>query len=160
MTPINNGLPSVSKQLISATSASDSSESHNVEMGTGQLTANAASKNPISISIAGQTKLLSDPHSTDDIDASNLPIGIKKFLSAIRAMQENIKEKMRELQKVMHDPSLSPEERQARISQVQFQISVLNNGLFSMTHGMQQLEMQLQVQLDDLTLINKLAAPR
>jgi hypothetical protein len=39
-------------------------------------------------------------------------------------------------------------------------VSILNNVLFTVTHGMQQLEIQLQLQLDQLKQVNALTAPR
>jgi len=67
---------------------------------------------------------------------------------------------MRALQRAMQDQSLSPEERKTRINQAQFEVSTLNNVLFTVTNGMQQLEMQLKIQLPDLTLIGSLMKPR
>ncbi|MDB6144542.1 MAG: hypothetical protein JWP80_3586 [Pseudomonas sp.] len=153
MNPINTGPLSVTIHLPSATATADSSDSS----GNWQVAAQTSS---VSISPEGQNKLLQDPHSNDDINASKLPDGIKKYLSAIREIQEKIGKKLRELQQVMRDSTLSPEQRAARINQVELEVSILNNVLFTVTHGMQELEMQLKVQLDQLKEINSLMAPR
>jgi hypothetical protein len=158
MNPINTGPPSVTTHLPSATATADFSDIIGSE--TAQTAAQAPSGSAVSISVEGQNKLLKDPHSDDDINASKLPDGIKKYLSAIREIQEKIGKKMKELQQVMRDSTLSPEQRAARINQVELEVSILNNVLFTVTHGMQDLEMQLKVQLDQLKEINTLMAPR
>lgn len=158
MNPINTGPVSVAIHLPSAGATSDSSD--NLESTDAQAAALTDSASPVRISIEGQSKLLKDPHSNDDINASKLPDGIKKYLSAIREIQDKIAKKLKELQQVMRDRTLSPQQRAARINQVELEVSILNNVLFTVTHGMQELELQLKLQLDQLKQINSLMAPR
>jgi hypothetical protein len=154
MNPITPGPLTATIRLPSALTASDSSD--------GLVNANAQTspQSAVNISAEGQSKLLEDPHSNDDINASKLPDGIKKYLSAIREIQDKIGKKLRELQQVMRDSTLSPQERAARINQVELEVSILNNVLFTVTHGMQELEIQLKLQLDQLKQVNALMAPR
>jgi Sec-independent protein translocase protein TatA len=154
MNPINSAPLSVTIQLLSANATTDSSDS--VGSGVGATAAQASSGSGVWISAEGQSKLLADPHSNDDINASKLPDGIKKYLSAIRETQEKIATKMKEMQRLMRDQSLSPEQRAARINQVELEVSILNNVLFTVTHGMQELEIQLKLQLDQLKQVNSL----
>lgn len=158
MNPINTALLSVTIQQPSSSPATESSD--NLGSGNAQATAQANSGSAVLISAEGQNKLLEAPHSNDDINPSKLPDGIKKYLSAIREIQEKIGKKLRELQQVMRDQTLSPQQRAARINQVELEVSILNNVLFTVTHGMQQLEIQLQLQLDQLKQVNALTAPR
>lgn len=158
MNPINTGPVSVAIHLPSAAAVSDSSD--NLDGTDAQTAAQTDSGSAVRISIEGQSKLLEAPHSNDDINASKLPDGIKKYLSAIREIQEKIAKKLKELQQVMRDQTLSPQQRAARINQVELEVSILNNVLFTVTHGMQQLEIQLKLQLDQLKQVNSLMAPR
>jgi hypothetical protein len=158
MNAINNGPSSLLLQPSSAITTSDSSES--VDGEDGHTAAQKSAETGVSISAEAKSKLIEDHYNVDDIDASSLPTGIKKYLSAIRDIQGRIGEKLRALQRVMQDQTLSPAERKSRINQAQFEVSMLNNVLFTVTSGMQQLEMQMKIQLSDLTLIGSLMKPR
>lgn len=154
MNPISTAPLSVTILLPSTSVTPDADDSGPGARGVAAT--QTPSGNEVRISAEGQSKLLEDPHSNDDINASKLPDGIKKYLSAIREVQEKIGKKLKELQQVMRDQSLSPQQRVARINQVELEVSILNNVLFTVTHGMQELEIQLKLQLDQLKQVNSL----
>lgn len=64
-----------------------------------------------------------------DIDESGLDDNVKQMLKAIRRLKQQIDEKMAELQAVAVDQSLTPEERQAKVANLQTAISSLQAGL-------------------------------
>ena len=69
--------------------------------------------------------------SNSDIDESSLPDNVKNLLKMIRKLQEQLAEKRAELQAVMSDKRLSPEQLQARIGALQSEIAGLSAGLIS-----------------------------
>lgn len=69
--------------------------------------------------------------SNSDIDDSSLPDNVKNLLKMIRKLQQQLAEKRAELQAVMSDKRLSPEQLQARVSALQSEIAGLSAGLNS-----------------------------
>jgi len=82
MNAINSDSLSASLRLSLATLTTDSNKS--VDRENGQAVTQAIPKKDVSISAEAKSKLIEDHYNVDDIDASNLPTGIKKYLSAIR----------------------------------------------------------------------------
>ena len=66
-----------------------------------------------------------------DIDESGLDDNVKQMLKTIRALKQQIDEKLAELQAVAMDQSLTPEERQAKVAGLQAAISSLQAGLIT-----------------------------
>ncbi|MCF5723865.1 FlxA-like family protein [Pseudomonas syringae] len=66
-----------------------------------------------------------------DIDESGLDDNVKQMLKTIRALKQQIDEKLAELQAVAMDQSLTPEERQAKVAGLQAAISALQAGLIT-----------------------------
>ncbi|MDD2054852.1 hypothetical protein NPS46_20095 [Pseudomonas putida] len=69
--------------------------------------------------------------SNSDIDDSSLPDNVKNLLKMIRKLQQELAEKRAELQAVMSDRRMSPEQMQARLSALQSEIASLSAGLIS-----------------------------
>jgi len=69
--------------------------------------------------------------SDSDIDDSGLDDSVKQMLKTIRALKQQIDEKLAELQAVAMDQSLTPEERQAKVANLQTAISSLQAGLIT-----------------------------
>ncbi|AQU81253.1 MULTISPECIES: hypothetical protein [unclassified Halomonas] len=64
-----------------------------------------------------------------NIEDSNLPQEIKELLKRIVEYREKISEKQQELEDAMRDQSLSDEQRQAKLSALQKEMSSLNSAL-------------------------------
>ena len=69
--------------------------------------------------------------SDSDIDESGLDDNVKQMLKTIRQLKQQIDEKLAELQAVGMDQSLTPEERQAKVANLQTAISSLQAGLIT-----------------------------
>lgn len=69
--------------------------------------------------------------SNSDIDDSSLPDSVKNLLKMIRKLQQQLAEKRAELQAVMSDKRMRPEQLQARLSALQSEIASLSAGLIS-----------------------------
>lgn len=74
--------------------------------------------------------------SNDDIDDSGLPDTIKGMLKQLRELNEQLAAQKEQLQAVMAKQNLPPEERQARMAQVQGMISTLTAALSSVTNAL------------------------
>ncbi|KAB2965037.1 hypothetical protein [Zoogloea sp.] len=74
--------------------------------------------------------------SNDDIDDSGLPDTIKGTLKQLRELNEQLAEQKDQLQAIMANRSLPPEERQARMAQVQGMISTLTSSLSSVMNSL------------------------
>ncbi|AZC23695.1 hypothetical protein [Pseudomonas sessilinigenes] len=85
----------------------------------------------VSLSGAGLKKSSSVAGRDSDIDESGLPQSVKQILKMIRKLQQQISEKLAELQAVMADKRLSPEEAKVRIGSLQSDLAMLNGGLLS-----------------------------
>jgi hypothetical protein len=66
-----------------------------------------------------------------DIDDSGLDDNVKQVLKMIRQLKQQIAEKLAELQAIAADKSLTPEEVQAKVANVQGAISSLQAGLMT-----------------------------
>lgn len=66
-----------------------------------------------------------------DIEESGLPDTVQQILKMIRQLKQQIAEKLAQMQAVMADKSLTPEQAQARVGNVQAALSGLNAGLMT-----------------------------
>ncbi|VVO41247.1 hypothetical protein [Pseudomonas fluorescens] len=66
-----------------------------------------------------------------DIEESGLPDNIQQILKMIRLLKQQIAEKLGEMQAVMADRSLTPEQAQARVANLQTALGGLNAGLIT-----------------------------
>ncbi|SHM99181.1 hypothetical protein SAMN05216593_105233 [Pseudomonas asturiensis] len=73
----------------------------------------------------------SSTHSNKDIEESGLPEQAQKILKMIRELQQKIQEKLQELQALMADTRMSPDEKRARVAGVQSELGALTNSLMS-----------------------------
>lgn len=85
----------------------------------------------VKVTISGAALLASSAakKSNSDIEESGLPDNIQQALKMIRKIKEQIAEKQQELQAVMADKSLSPEEARIKISNLQGALSSLQASL-------------------------------
>ncbi|MER2015679.1 MULTISPECIES: hypothetical protein [Pseudomonas] len=136
-------------------------ETHNVNS---KETATSYSSSPESVSVVlspeGKVKSDEEKSRYADIDAAKLPKSIKNYLKAIRDLQEKIDKKIKELESVIRDQSLSEKTRNLKYQNIQIQISVLSNTLNSVTTDMLQEESALKLDGADRTLAASLMAPR
>lgn len=65
------------------------------------------------------------------IDESNLPELIKQILKTIRELKLQLDQKLAELQAVMGDGALAPEEKQSRLQALQSELATLSGALSS-----------------------------
>lgn len=85
----------------------------------------------VSLSGAGLQKSSSAAGDDSDIEESGLPENIQKLLKMIRKLQQQIAEKLAQLQAAMADKRLSPDEVKARIGSLQTALAALNSGLLT-----------------------------
>jgi len=85
----------------------------------------------VSLSGAGLKKSSSAAGDDSDIEESGLPENIQQLLKMIRKLQQQIAEKLAQLQAVMADKRLSPEEAKARVGSLQSALAALNSGLLT-----------------------------
>lgn len=83
----------------------------------------------VTLSGAGLQKASRSNNDNSDIENSGLPNSIQQTLKMIREIKKQIAEKMAELQAIMGDSSLSPEEARIKASNLQSQLSSLNGAL-------------------------------
>jgi uncharacterized phage infection (PIP) family protein YhgE len=85
----------------------------------------------VSISPEARKKAEEVKQRNADIDASNLPDGIKDSLKSIREIEHKIAEKLKELSDLANDKTLNPEQKDTRSKQLQLEVSALRSGLSS-----------------------------
>ncbi|MCK6187639.1 MULTISPECIES: hypothetical protein [unclassified Pseudomonas] len=85
----------------------------------------------VTISAAAFKAAAAPKSANADIDDSGLDDNVKQVLKMIRQLKQQIAEKMAELQAIAADKSLTPEQAQARIANVQGAISSLQAGLLT-----------------------------
>ncbi|WP_160107042.1 hypothetical protein [Pseudomonas izuensis] len=85
----------------------------------------------VSLSGAGIQKASGPSGKNRDIEESGLPNDIQHILKMIRKLQQQIAEKLAQMQAVMADNRLSPEEVKAKVGSLQAAISGLNAGLIT-----------------------------
>jgi len=84
----------------------------------------------VTLSGAGLTRAAAESNN-QDIEDSGLPDGVQQALKMIRALKKQLEEKRAELQAVMNDQHLDPQQRQARVAALQNAIAGLNAALVS-----------------------------
>ncbi len=84
-----------------------------------------------SVSLQKAAEDSSSTHSNKDIEESGLPEQAQKILKMIRELQQKIQEKLQELQALMADTRMSPDEKRARVAGVQSELGALTNSLMS-----------------------------
>ncbi|MBS7350698.1 MAG: hypothetical protein KIG95_11195 [Comamonas sp.] len=67
--------------------------------------------------------------SEDVQDSDDLPDTMQKLLEMIRELKKQLAERTQDLQALMRDSSLSPEERNAQAQQLQSQLGALNSAI-------------------------------
>jgi len=85
----------------------------------------------VSLSGAGLNKSAAAKGRDSDIEESGLPENIQQILKMIRKLQQQIAETLAQLQAVMADKHLSPEETKVRIGSLQSALAILNGGLLT-----------------------------
>jgi len=91
-----------------------------------------SSKNPVGIHVDLSPLGLQKSKKAErdkDIDESELPDNVKQGLKAIRDKQEELEKKQKELQQLMSNSSMPPEEKQEKVKALQAEISTLSRGL-------------------------------
>ncbi|MNR76079.1 hypothetical protein D3C72_67340 [compost metagenome] len=88
------------------------------------------------VTLSGLGKMLSgqaakQPVKNQDIEDSNLPDNIKDLLKRIRELKEQLREQQQKLNAIMANQSLSPDERQKQLTEVQATMNALSSALTS-----------------------------
>lgn len=74
-----------------------------------------------------------------DIDEADVPSAIKDLLKQIRDLKEQIQKKLEELREIQADPSLSDEQREAKLNKVRIELAALNSALMTAYASMRKL---------------------
>jgi hypothetical protein len=90
----------------------------------------------VSLSGAGQSKSSAAQGANSDIEESGLPENIQQLLKMIRKLQQQIAEKMAEMQAVLADKHLTPEQTKARLGSLQAALAGLNAGLLTANNAL------------------------
>ncbi|MDI3358531.1 MULTISPECIES: chemotaxis protein [unclassified Pseudomonas] len=114
----------------------------------------------VTISAEGTAKASSERKKNADIDASNLPDGVKKILKAIRDIQEKIQKKMEELDAVKNDHTLSEKEREGRVQGILGELGVLTSQLTTTTNDLHRTENEMKLSASLKKLSSYLSAPK
>lgn len=85
----------------------------------------------VSLSGVGLQKSAASSADDRDIEESGLPENIQNILKMIRKLKQQIAEKLAELQAVMANRRLSPEESRAKVAALQSAMAGLNAGLMT-----------------------------
>lgn len=162
MSPISSAPPANTFSTQTLTPLSNENENENDKADNTLVNPSSSSDSPlvVTISAEGKEKLAGEQQKNADIDATNLPDGIKKYLKSIRELQEKIEKKLEELQAAMSDHSLSDKDRESKVSKIQLELSVLSSTLTSITNDLRQKEVEMRLQGPDLKLVNSLMSPR
>ncbi|RMV71588.1 chemotaxis protein [Pseudomonas coronafaciens] len=86
-----------------------------------------------------------------DIEQSGLPSSVQKILKAIRELQRKIEETMDQLQKVMSDQSLDPDERRTKAAALQTVLGTLQAQISNSTADLSSLMNSLKSRDSDKT---------
>ncbi|MCE4055522.1 hypothetical protein [Pseudomonas sp. Au-Pse12] len=85
----------------------------------------------VSLSGAGLSQSAAAKGRDRDIEESGLPENIQQLLKMIRKLQQQIAEALAQLQALMADKHLSPEETKVRMGSLQSALATLNGGLLA-----------------------------
>ncbi|WP_426126376.1 hypothetical protein [Pseudomonas sp. DWP1b1] len=83
----------------------------------------------VTISSAAFQASKANSNPNQDIDDSNLKDNIKQILKMIRELKKQIADKMAEISAAMADSSMTPEQRQIKVGNLQATVSALQGGL-------------------------------
>lgn len=114
----------------------------------------------VTLSPEGTAKASAEKDKNADIDASNLPDGIKKILKVIREIQEKIQKKMEELDAIRNDQSLSDKDREAKTQGIMGELGVLTSQLSSSTNNLHRAENEMKLSTAQKKLSSYLSAPK
>ncbi|MBN3968783.1 chemotaxis protein [Pseudomonas gregormendelii] len=114
----------------------------------------------VTLSPEGTAKASSETEKNADIDASNLPDGVKKILKAIRDIQEKIQKKMEELDAIKNNHSLSEKEREGKVQGILGELGILTSQLTTTTNDLHRTENEMKLSSSMKKLSNSLSAPR
>lgn len=95
-----------------------------------------------------------------DIEESGLPDTIQKMLKMIRKLQKELAEKMEQLNAVMQDNSLSPEEMRQRVSSLQAEITGIAGALTTANAALAKAMKQQSLTPDQLAKVLQLLAAK
>lgn len=95
-----------------------------------------------------------------DIEDSGLPDTIQKMLKMIRKLQKELAEKMEQLNAVMRDDSLSPEEMRQRVSSLQGEITTLAGALTTANAALAKAMKQQNLTPDQVAKVLELLAAK
>lgn len=112
------------------------------------------------LSAEGSAKASSESEKNADIDASNLPDGVKKILKVIRDIQEKIQKKMDELDAINNDHSLSEKDREGKVQGILAELGILTSQLTNTTNDLHRTENEMKLSSSMKKLSNSLSAPR
>ncbi|KAF1007382.1 MAG: hypothetical protein GAK32_02287 [Pseudomonas fluorescens] len=85
----------------------------------------------VTISLDGVRASAATKNPNQDIDDSGLPAAVKETLKMIRELKKQIAAKQAELQAVMADKNLSPDQARAKINALQSELATLQSGLMT-----------------------------
>ena len=114
----------------------------------------------VTLSLEGKEMAAKEGGKNADIDASNLPEGVKKVLKVIREIQEQIQKKMDELNAIMKDQSLSDKEREAKTKSIQVELATLNSQLSSSYNDLNKIQNEMKLSTAERRLAGSLAMPK
>ena len=114
----------------------------------------------VTLSAEGTAKASSPSEKNADIDASNLPDGVKKVLKAIRDIQERIQQKMDELDAVKNDHTLSEKEREGKVQGILGELATLTSQLTTTTNDLHRIENEMKLSASMRQRSSYLAAPK
>lgn len=114
----------------------------------------------VTLSAEGTAKSSGESGKNADIDASNLPDGVKKILKVIREIQEKIQKKMDELDAVKKDNLLSEKEREAKVEGILGELGVLTSQLTTSSNDLHRTENEMKLSASMKKLSSYLSAPK
>jgi hypothetical protein len=124
------GLPGGSSNLQPLVESSKTATQDESATPTGLQTPVAAEGIRVSLSGAG-IKKAAEFGANRDIEESGLPENIQQILKMIRKLKQQIAEKMAQIQAVMADRRLTPEQARAKAGTLQSAIATLTSGLIT-----------------------------
>ncbi|MER2099158.1 MAG: hypothetical protein ABS977_19795 [Pseudomonas qingdaonensis] len=91
-----------------------------------------------------------------DIEESGLPQTIQQTLKTIRKLQQQLAEKMQQMQAVMRDNSLTPEQMRQKVSSLQGEIATLTGAITTATANLNKAMKQENLSLDQVAKVFEL----
>jgi chromosome segregation ATPase len=116
----------------------------------------------VNISVNGQAQAWKQAHAANDdsdIENSGLNKPVQQILKQIRKLERELQEKIKELQDVMADKSLSPKARDQKVSMLRAEISSLQSSINDAKETMNQVLSASRATTDERALAMSLAHP-